>query len=88
MGYEEFSIVFEKYFQHHYIANNLSALILLTFPFIESSREYKKEKLIFSHLQDYAPKFPLLIDPDGVGYQRILEWEYDNKLVTIDMSNR
>ena len=38
--------------------------------------------------QEYAPKFPLLIDPDGIGYQRILEWEYDNKLVTIDMSNR
>ncbi|KAL5253857.1 hypothetical protein ACHWQZ_G013584 [Mnemiopsis leidyi] len=41
----------------------------------------------FSSDGEYAPKFPLLIDPDGIGYQRILEWEYDNKLVTIDMSN-
>ena len=38
--------------------------------------------------QDHNPKFPLLIDPDGIGYTRIQEVEYNNKLVTIDMSNR
>ena len=38
--------------------------------------------------QEYKPKFPLLIDPDGVGCQRIQELEADNKLVTIDMGNR
>ena len=38
--------------------------------------------------QDYRPKFPLLIDPDGVACQRIQELEADNKLVTIDVSSR
>eukprot|EP00116_Pleurobrachia_bachei_P005418 sb/3465680/ len=41
----------------------------------------------FGTAQDHNPKFPLLIDPDCIGYTRIQEVEYNNKLVTIDMSN-